>query len=323
MGRTAAATGTLGRVELDWLESFLAVVDRGGFTAASQQVHRSQSRVSAHVAALERALGVPLIDRARRPAALTPAGEVFARHARDIIASVGTARSAVAALRGLDQERITVLTTPCIGAALFPGVLGRLTAERPGLRIVLAEQSKHDLEHPFLTGGAALAVLPSLVPPLATGLREQPLWREPLVAVVPRGHELAGSAVSIERLVRHPLLVYGTSSDGEPEVVRLLAACGVAVQPRVTVDSPRTLAGLIRAGVGVGVVNAVAVATLDPTALAVQDIEEPTLVREVSAYWWDVLLDTAFGRGLRRAVLDAPLPPGAIRRGPSEEDSPA
>ena len=71
------------RVELDWLETFLAVVDRGGFAAASEAVHRSQSRVSAHIAALERDLGVRLIDRAHRPARLTAAGEVFARHARE------------------------------------------------------------------------------------------------------------------------------------------------------------------------------------------------------------------------------------------------
>ena len=49
------------------MRTFLAVLDRGGFTAASEQVHRSQSRVSAHVAALERELGVTLIDRSRRP----------------------------------------------------------------------------------------------------------------------------------------------------------------------------------------------------------------------------------------------------------------
>ena len=63
----------------DWLETFLAVVDRGVFTAASEQIHRSQSRVSAHIAALERQLGVRLLDRTRRPATPTPAGEVFAR----------------------------------------------------------------------------------------------------------------------------------------------------------------------------------------------------------------------------------------------------
>jgi regulatory helix-turn-helix LysR family protein len=37
----------------------------------STDVHRSQSRVSAHVAALERELGVTLIDRSRRAARLT------------------------------------------------------------------------------------------------------------------------------------------------------------------------------------------------------------------------------------------------------------
>jgi DNA-binding transcriptional LysR family regulator len=92
-------------VDLDWLETFLAVVDRGGFTAASADVHRSQSRVSAHIAALERELGVRLFDRTQRPTALTPAGEVFARHARQIIDAVETARSEVVALPGCGAVR--------------------------------------------------------------------------------------------------------------------------------------------------------------------------------------------------------------------------
>jgi DNA-binding transcriptional LysR family regulator len=96
-------------VELDWIETFLAVVDRGGFTAASSQVHRSQSRVSAHIAALERELGVQLIDRTRRPATLTAAGRIFSQHARDIIATVNSARSAIDVLRAMDEESLTVL----------------------------------------------------------------------------------------------------------------------------------------------------------------------------------------------------------------------
>ena len=93
-------------VELDWLETYLAVVDRGGFTAASTQVHRSQSRVSAHIAALERELGVLLIDRTRRPATVTPAGRIFATHARDILADVRSARSAIGILRAMDEESL-------------------------------------------------------------------------------------------------------------------------------------------------------------------------------------------------------------------------
>ena len=303
-------------MDLDWLETFLAVVDRGGFTAASEQIHRSQSRVSAHIAALERQLGVPLIDRTRRPAVPTPAGAVFAQHARDIVAGVGSARAAVAALRGLDQRSLTLVTTPCVGSSLVPGVLARVTAERPGLRIELAERWQ-DLERRLLAEGTAMAVLPVLDPPLATAVREAVLWCEPLKVVVAQEHEFArsGGPVPTRQLVRAPLLVR-RDGEGAAGLTRLLALRGVAAQPRVAADNPQTLVSLARAGVGVAVVNAVGLAPLDLTGLAVLDLEDPGLTRAVAAYWHDVLLDTDLGRRLHRAVVDAPVPEGAEAAGP-------
>jgi DNA-binding transcriptional LysR family regulator len=107
------------------------------------------------------------------------------------------------------------------------------------------------------------------------------------------------------------LLVARAFADGESELQRLLARQGLAVQPRVTADSPQTVVSLARAGVGVAVVNAVALASLNRAGLEVLEFERPGLRREVSAYWNDVLLDTDIGRRLHRAVIDAPLPPGA------------
>src|SRR5258706_15013783 len=60
-----------------WLRSFLAVADKGGFGAATLALHLSQSRVSAHIAALEHALGVTLFDRKARPICTTAAGGPF------------------------------------------------------------------------------------------------------------------------------------------------------------------------------------------------------------------------------------------------------
>jgi DNA-binding transcriptional LysR family regulator len=301
-------------VDLDWLETFLAVVDRGGFTAASEQIHRSQSRVSAHIAALERQLGVRLLDRTRRPATPTAAGEVFARHAREIMAGVGSARAAIAGLRGLDQRSLTLITTPCVGAALFPQVLARVTAERPGVRIELAERNWHDVERRFVTDGAAMAVLPRLDPQTAGGLHERVLWREPLQVVVEERHELAadGGAVTVEQLARFPLLVCRGLGDGDSELQRLLTRSGLVAQPRVTADTPLTLTALARAGVGVAVLNAVAVPPLDLTGLAVLELDVPDHPRAVAAYWNDVLLDTDTGRRLHRAVLQTPVPDGAV-----------
>lgn len=203
IGATAPVPGQDHRVELDWLATFLAVADRGGFTAASATVHRSQSRVSAHIAALERDLGVRLVDRTHRPARLTAAGEVFARHAREVVAGVGAARSAVGALRGMDAEPITVLTTPCIAAAFFPSILAEVAKTHPGMRVSLVERAGFDLERRLLGNGPTLAVLPRTAAPLPPGLREHALWREPLQVVVPACDELdrAGAPVSDRKSV--------------------------------------------------------------------------------------------------------------------------
>jgi DNA-binding transcriptional LysR family regulator len=300
-------------VELDWLETFLAVADRGGFTAASEQVHRSQSRVSAHIAGLERELGVRLIDRTRRPASLTAAGQVFAQHAREIVAGIGSARSAVGALRAMEQESLSVLTTPCIGTALFPTVLARLAEQLPGVRVALSEQSCHDVERRFPADGVVVAVLPTLEHPLAPGMQERLLWRERIRLVVPADHSLArsGSDVAPAVLATYPLIMTGASGEPGPELLPLLAARGLAVQPRVTADSPQTVLAMVRAGVGVGVVNAVALAYADTAGLVVRDIDDPDMVREVAAYWYDVLVTTGVGTTLHRTVLDAPVPRGA------------
>jgi len=315
-GASGPVPGQDPRVDLDWLETFLAVADRGGFTAATATVHRSQSRVSAHIAALERELGVRLVDRTHRPARLTAAGEVFARHAREVVADLGAARAAVGALRGMDAEPITVLTTPCIAAAFFPSILAEVAKTHPGMRVSLVERAGFDLERRLLGSGPTLAVLPrSPAPP--PGLHEHLLWREPLQAVVPACDELdrAGAPVSLDALVARPLIVGGvdaeTSASGHPaEVPGQLMAHGRVVQPRAVVDTPQTMIALVRAGVGVGVVNAVALGPLDLSGLAVLDIDEPTVRRDVAGYWYDALAG-GVGMELQRAVVDAPLPPGA------------
>ncbi|MEQ9121813.1 MAG: LysR family transcriptional regulator, partial [Alphaproteobacteria bacterium] len=45
------------------LESFVAIVDRGGFGAAAEALATTQSTVSARIRELERRLGVALFDR--------------------------------------------------------------------------------------------------------------------------------------------------------------------------------------------------------------------------------------------------------------------
>jgi DNA-binding transcriptional LysR family regulator len=306
-------------VELDWLETFLAVVDRGGFTSASTQVHRSQSRVSAHIAALEKDLGVRLIDRSRRPATATEAGRILAVHARAILAEIAASRAELALLRDMQSRSLTVLTTPSIGAVLLPQVVSGMLVQHPDASVVVSERGWRSRDPEDLAGGFAVAVVPTLALPHVLGLREHLLWREPIRVVVPARHEFARAdePVQLSRLVQHPLLVGGSSLDPEPEISSLLTARGHSAAPRARLDDASTLVEMVRHGLGVGVERATALEMVDTAELVVLDIADPEMVSEVAVYWYDALLATDLGQTLHQMLVEAPLPEGAVALGRS------
>jgi DNA-binding transcriptional LysR family regulator len=160
----------------------------------------------------------------------------------------------------------------------------------------------------------ALAVLPAFVVRSAPGLRERILWNEPVRAVVPAGHRFAASPgpVGLAELVREPLVVPGASAGGVPEILELLARRGAVATATATADSPATVAALVRSGIGVGLLTAVAAQGVTGGGdLVMVPLDDAGLVRRVGAYWYDVLLDTGLGRRLLDEVLAEPAPSGA------------
>lgn len=74
-------------LQIDWLRTFVAIVDTGSMTAAARQVARSQSAVSMQLKKLEDSIGRPLINREPRQVSLTPAGYNLLGHARKVLES--------------------------------------------------------------------------------------------------------------------------------------------------------------------------------------------------------------------------------------------
>lgn len=127
-------------VTLDQLQAFSAVATRGGFSAASAYLHKSQPAITKLVQNLEEELGVALFDRAGYRAQLTDAGRLFLERAESLLARsdalyrYGRALGGGAVVVRLVLEAVTPL--PCLLAALretrahFPEVRYELRSER-------------------------------------------------------------------------------------------------------------------------------------------------------------------------------------------------
>lgn len=83
-------------MNLRQIRYFVAVAEEQHFCRAAQRVGIEQSPLSRAIRALERDVGVALLERTSRGSRLTPAGKVFLQYARSIIESLDSARMAAA-----------------------------------------------------------------------------------------------------------------------------------------------------------------------------------------------------------------------------------
>jgi DNA-binding transcriptional LysR family regulator len=76
------------------LRAFALVLDLGSISAAASVSGYTQSAVSQQLAALEREVGSPLVDRSQRPLRATPAGDLLRPHVDAVLAALGGAEAA-------------------------------------------------------------------------------------------------------------------------------------------------------------------------------------------------------------------------------------
>ena len=268
---------------LDWIVSFVAVARHGGFSAAAKASFRAQSRISEHVAELEKAVGAPLFDRTAHPATLTPEGRALLPHAEEILTRLGLlADLSTGAIRG--QVRFGAY--PSAAAWLFPLVALRLQREYPELRLLLHEGPSIELESALGRGEIDLAIRP--VHPLvaAEDLDHELLWKEPLVAVFHEGHALAAAdTVGLRELAELPLISIGeTSAARQFESHLAFASAGLNSASVFRTNQPQTLLSLVRHGLGTGVTNALAVTTANLTGVRLVPIRDAGVERLVAVF---------------------------------------
>jgi len=236
-------------MELRNLRCFVEVVRQGGFSQAAKVVFATQSTVSKAVKHLEEDLGQVLLDRSVHGPTLTAAGEIVFRRAQRILAERQDLLNELSDLRGLKRGVLRLGLPPVGSALLFAPVFAAFHELHPAIEIQLSEHGAGRLEELLRAGDVELA---GLLAPVAADFDAQPVRSEPVVALLPPDHALAGEGtLSLSQLSSVPFLLPGTGFALHPMILK---ACERArFSPSVVACSGQQdfLAGMVAAGLGV------------------------------------------------------------------------
>ena len=124
-------------MDLDGIAVFVKVVQAGSFSQAAKLLNMPNSTVSAKVAALEKRLGVTLLQRTTRRLHLTEAGEGYFRRCMTALEELHAAENELAIERG-ETKGVLRLTAPVeLGRSALPPVLDVLMKRHPAIKIDL------------------------------------------------------------------------------------------------------------------------------------------------------------------------------------------
>ncbi|MBC7285684.1 MULTISPECIES: LysR family transcriptional regulator [Alphaproteobacteria] len=121
-------------MDVEDLQTFVAVADAGGVSAAARRLGLSKSIVSRRLFRIEAELGVQLLARTTRGAALTEAGVTFRDHAARASAEIDTARETILPTGDL-RGRLRIAMPLAFGPTHFAPVLAEMAHQHPQLQI--------------------------------------------------------------------------------------------------------------------------------------------------------------------------------------------
>jgi DNA-binding transcriptional LysR family regulator len=237
------------------LAYFVTVVEEGSFTRAAARLFVSQPALSHQIAALERSLGGPLLDRLPGTVRPTPMGVRLLPHARATVTAAEEATAAAQAVGRLEAGELRVAALLSVALGIVPATIHAWRGAYPGVRVELLEFERVDALAEAMTQGLAdVAVGPA--PPEWRGTI-RPIGAERLAIVLAADDPLLLNLrvpLSLSALAERPWVLYAPDTGLGRVVADACAAAGFVPRASARVHHTATALELAAAGVGAALV---------------------------------------------------------------------
>lgn len=278
------------------LRTFLAVIESGSITVAARGLEVTQPAASQQLRALERALGVRLVERAEGRMLPTAAGAAIEGPAQRAVAAAAEAAASVSAYRSGESGRIRLGTgaTACI--YLLPPLIAAVRKRMPGLELVVATGNTPELLARVERGDLDAAIV-TLAGGTARSLAVRGLMTAALVAFMPEGLADGRASFGAADLARLPLILYERGSYTRALIDAWFRRAGVTARPTMELGSVEAIKVLVAGGLGASILPEAALAT-PPTGTRAAALRPPLKRRLGIVMRHEKVMD----RALRRLI---------------------
>jgi DNA-binding transcriptional LysR family regulator len=255
-------------MDLQQLETFLAVVDERSFSRAAQRLSRTQPAVSQVIRKLEDELGEPLFERALRDGSLTAAGEVLRDYARRMVGLRAEAASAVRELKRLERGQLNLAANEYTTLYLLP-LLDRFRRIAPHVSLSVQRTLASRIPEDLLSRRAELGVL--TFPADAEQFKSTLVYSDAVAFVVHAGHPLAGRRrVHLRELGAQHFVAHNVASPLRRQIIAIFAEHKTPLNIGVELPSLEAVKRFVAMGNGVAFL---------PELAAAREIELGELVK--------------------------------------------
>jgi DNA-binding transcriptional LysR family regulator len=244
-------------VEIDQVETFLAVATYGGFHRAAEALHVSQPAVSARIRALEDSLGVTLFTRGPANLSLSPAGKALRPHAEQLLRTVALARQAVHELQPSAGGALRIAASLSICTYLLPDVMIQYQTANPKVMVTVRSGKSAQVLKMVIDGEVDIGLARSLNHP---EVETMTLRNDPLILVGHPSHPAARKQqVRLEEVESWPLIFYDRGSSDWTLSQSLFRRAGLLPNVVLEVETIEACKRMIERKLGLGFLPQIAV----------------------------------------------------------------
>ncbi len=267
-------------LQLVHLQTLQAVARHGSFSRAARELHLTQPAVSMQVRQLERALGLPLLERVGKRAFPTKAGEVLLAHAGRARRELEAGLEVVQQLRGVVAGRLRLGTSASFSIYLLPPALRRFRSRYPKTELTVVTGNAPEIARGVVQNDLDVGIVS--LPVRERELAVTAFHRHELVAIAPPDRRWRrGQRVRASELAREPLILFEPGATLRRVIDAWFQRAGVAPALPMELNNTEAIKKLVESGLGLSVTSWFSVeAEVRARKLAAARLEPP-LYRDI------------------------------------------